>query len=133
MVTVCIHAIGRLVVALKDKCGLKILTPQELAEVVGVGDLPVEALKEYKSFLQSVVHTTIEKGFRSISPEKGHIDLFSLFDIKDINTCGRDRGVCGPFWVWPDRRGVRPALRGGCGAADLSRPRAEAAVARYES
>ena len=76
----------RLVVALKDRCGLKILTPQELAEVVGVGDLPIEALKEYKSCLQSVVYTTIEKVFRSISPETGHIDLFSLFDIKDINS-----------------------------------------------
>jgi hypothetical protein len=78
--------LGRLVVALKDKCGLKILTAQQLAEVVGISDLSVEMMEEYKRFLQAVVHSTIEKVFRYISPERGCIDLLSLFNIKDTDT-----------------------------------------------
>ena len=80
---VCMYMyIGRLVVALKDKCGLKVLTAQQLAEVIGLSDLSVRVLEQYKSFLQAVVRSTIEKVFRSISPETGRIDLLSLFNIK---------------------------------------------------
>ena len=72
---------GRLVVALKHKCGLNLLSAKELRSITDMGGLPEAALDDYKANLLAIQKKTIENVFRCISPVSNCIDFKALFDI----------------------------------------------------